>query len=65
MTTLNRRSWLHSAAGSIAALSAASYSKAAGADERLRVGVIGVGGMGRGSREQLEDVAECGIGHHL
>ncbi len=47
MTTLNRRSWLHSAAGGVAALSAAAYSKAAGANERVRVGVIGVGGMGR------------------
>jgi predicted dehydrogenase len=38
---------MQSAAGSVAAVSAASYAKAAGANERVRIGVIGVGGMGR------------------
>jgi len=47
MSTLHRRTWLQSTAGSIVALSAASYAKAAGANEKIRVGVIGVGGMGR------------------
>jgi predicted dehydrogenase len=47
MRPLNRRSWMQTTAGSVAAFSAASYLKAAGANERVRVAVIGVGGMGQ------------------
>jgi len=45
-TKLHRRSWLRSAAGGVVALSTASYLRAAGANERLRVGVIGRTGHG-------------------
>jgi predicted dehydrogenase len=44
----DRRSFLkQSALATAATLTATSYSRAAGANERLRVGVIGVGGQGR------------------
>jgi len=46
MTTFNRRSWLKSSIGGLAASSASSYLRAAGADKRLRVAVIGRTGKG-------------------
>ena len=46
MTTFNRRSWIQSSLGGIAALSVSSYLKAAGANERIRVSVIGRTGKG-------------------
>src|SRR5690606_27797469 len=45
-TQLHRRSWIQSVAGGVAALSAASYLKAAGANNRLRAAVIGRTGHG-------------------
>jgi predicted dehydrogenase len=46
MSSLHRRSWFRSVAGGIAGLSAASYLRAAGANERLRAAVIGRTGHG-------------------
>jgi predicted dehydrogenase len=46
MATFNRRIWIQSSLGSLAALSASSYLKAAGANERIRVAVIGRTGKG-------------------
>jgi predicted dehydrogenase len=45
--TLNRRAWIQSAGATATWLSAASYLRAAGANERVRAAVIGVGNMGR------------------
>jgi predicted dehydrogenase len=43
---LHRRSWIRSVAGSLAGVSAATYLRAAGANERLRAAVIGRTGHG-------------------
>jgi predicted dehydrogenase len=44
--TLNRRTWIQSIAGGASALAAASYLRAAGANERVRAAVIGRTGHG-------------------
>ena len=41
-----RRTFARTAAGTVAALSAAGYSRALGANDRIRVGSIGVGNRG-------------------
>jgi predicted dehydrogenase len=46
MSQFTRRHWLQSAGAGLATLSANSYLKAAGANERVRVAVIGTGGHG-------------------
>lgn len=69
-TSLSRRSFI--AAGSLAAagvaLSARSYARVIGANDRIRVGFIGVGGMGGGhvdaclglkDKDNLEFVGAC------
>ena len=67
MSSSNRRSWIKMTASGMASLSAISYLKAAGANERLRVAVIGVGGRGRGhvtdwkSVPNVELVSICDI----
>ena len=52
---LSRRNFLAAsgAATTAVALSAASYAKIAGANERIRIGFIGVGGMGTGHLEAI------------
>jgi predicted dehydrogenase len=44
---LNRRTWMQSVAAGAVSLSAASYLRAAGANERVRVAVIGTGSRGQ------------------
>lgn len=51
MAKINRRFWMQSAAGGAVAISAASYLKAAGANERVRAATIGVGNNGAKSRQ--------------
>jgi predicted dehydrogenase len=46
-TRIGRRQFLASAAGAAVALTAASYGKVLGANERIQLGVIGTGGRGR------------------
>src|SRR5262245_27347 len=64
----NRRSFLGQSAAGVAALSAASYARALGAGERLRVAMIGCGGMMRhhinlvAKRKDAEIVALCEVG---
>jgi predicted dehydrogenase len=47
MLKQNRRSWLRTVGAGAATLSAASYLRAAGANERVRGALIGLGGQGR------------------
>jgi predicted dehydrogenase len=46
-TTKTRREWLRTGAASATAMTAASYSRVLGANEAVRLGVIGCGGRGR------------------
>ena len=57
-TNPSRRSFLATAAaGSVAPMSAASASRVLGANDRIRLGLIGCGGMGRGD---LADMLRAG-----
>ncbi len=56
MESLSRRSFLSGAAASLA--TARSYSQIAGAGERLRIGVIGCGGMATGHMQTLVKMKE-------
>jgi len=55
--TISRRSWIVSTV-STAWLAARSYSQVSGANERLRVGVIGCGGMGTAHMKALLKMRE-------
>lgn len=44
---MRRRSWLQKTSVSLAGMTAASYERAAGANERVRAAVIGLGGQGK------------------
>ena len=44
---MRRRSWLQKTSVSLAGMTAASYARAAGANERVRAAVIGLGGQGK------------------
>src|SRR5262245_17601468 len=46
-SSLSRRGFLSTAGTAAVSLSAASYARAAGANERLQVGIVGPGGRGR------------------
>jgi len=59
----NRRGFLKTAAAGTAALSAASYARAAGANERFTVGVIGPGGMGTAHVRTLVSQNDVTISH--
>src|SRR5687768_16738143 len=59
----NRRGFLKTAAVGTAALSAASYARAAGANERFTVGVIGPGGMGTAHVRTLVSQNDVTISH--
>lgn len=54
MTMTNRRRFLQSSAAVGAVLALPSYSKAVGANDDLRVAVVGIGGRGRGLLGQVE-----------
>jgi predicted dehydrogenase len=56
MDSISRRSFLSGAAASIA--TARSYSQVVGAGERLRIGVIGCGGMATGHMQALVKMKE-------
>jgi predicted dehydrogenase len=63
MTVLSRRSWIQSAAaGGLAAVSAASYARAAGANRRVRVATIGLGGRGRGHIRDWQELPDVEVG---
>src|SRR5262249_40118567 len=66
---VSRRDFTKAAAG-VAALSAASWARAAGAGKRLNMGVIGCGGMGtgplpslvkRGEKDSVSVLAVCDV----
>jgi predicted dehydrogenase len=68
--TPSRRDFSRTVVTGAAALTAASWARAAGAGKRLRFGVIGCGGMGtghlhalvrRGKKDDLEVVAVCDV----
>jgi predicted dehydrogenase len=59
----NRRSFLTTAAVGTAALSAATYARAGGANERMTVGVIGPGGMGTSHVRTLVGQNDVRISH--
>src|SRR5262249_49026264 len=68
--TPSRRDFSRTVVTGAAALTAASWARAAGAGKRLRFGVIGGGGMGtgplhalvrRGKKDDLEVVAVCDV----
>jgi predicted dehydrogenase len=63
MGAANRRSFLKKAALGTAALSAASYARAGGANERFVVGVIGPGGMGTAHLRTLAAERDVQISH--
>jgi len=46
-TKLDRRKWLRNATGGAAAVTAVSYSRVLGANDRIRVGFVGLGGRGQ------------------
>ena len=58
-TSPSRRQFLGTAAGGAVALSAASASRVLGANDRIRIGVIGCGGMGTGHLGGLVKRAEA------
>ncbi len=57
---MNRRTFLAAsgAAATTAALSAASYARVIGANDRIRIGFIGVGGMGSGHVDAFQALKE-------
>ncbi len=57
---MNRRTFLAAsgAAATTAALSAASYARVIGANDRIRIGFIGVGGMGSGHVDACQALKE-------
>jgi predicted dehydrogenase len=63
MGATNRRNFLKKAAAGIAALTAASYARAGGANERFVVGVIGPGGMGSAHVGTLMSQRDVHISH--
>ena len=63
MAATTRRNFLKTAAAGTAALSAASYARAGGANERFVVGVIGPGGMGSAHIRTLVTQRDVQISH--
>jgi predicted dehydrogenase len=63
MGASNRRSFLKKAAAGTAALSAATYARAQGSNERMVVGIIGPGGMGSGHLNALRGQRDVHISH--
>ncbi len=63
MAATNRRSFLKKTAAGVATLSAASYARADGANERIVVGVIGPGGMGSSHIRTLVTQRDVQIAH--
>jgi len=63
MHNTNRRSFLKKTAAGAAALTAASYARAGGANDRLVVGVIGPGGMGTHHVRALTSQRDVQISH--
>src|SRR5262249_27410722 len=63
MHETNRRSFLKKTAAGAAALTAASYARAGGANERIVVGVIGPGGMGSSHIRTLLTQRDVQISH--
>ena len=59
----NRRSFLKTAAAGTAALTAASYARAQGANDRITVGVIGPGGMGTSHLRTLMGQRDVDLAH--
>src|SRR5689334_20385771 len=66
----SRREFCQTVAAGSALLSAASYARAAGANDRLRFGVIGCGGMGtghlaglvkRGEKDNVRVLSVCDV----
>jgi predicted dehydrogenase len=63
MTQTNRRGFIQQAAAGTAALSAAAYARAGGANERIPVAVIGPGGMGSNHVRTLVGQPDVDITH--
>lgn len=67
MSTHHRRAFLGKSTAGVAALSAASYSRALGAAERIRLAMIGCGGMMRNhinyllKRKEVEIIGLCEV----
>jgi predicted dehydrogenase len=59
----NRRSFLKKAAVGTAALSAATYARAQGSNERMIVGIVGPGGMGSAHLSALRGQRDVHISH--